>query len=162
MSCIGAIWGRNRPIAEDCACLDISRLKDISGLLPHAHGVYEYDGSTLIYWMNTDGTTLTIAYRTNGHEVQQQIDITTIAVHLKNVASRKYFLCPFCEKKCCKLYLSKRRYEMACVKCGNLCYELQAHHNHNIYYLLMKNAKEERVHYEKWRRRHAKRHPNGN
>jgi len=158
MSRLSTIWGRNRPVAEDCACLNISLLKDIGGLACSAQGVYERDGSRLAYCMDESGTLLSLSYVYQGVPVQQCISIVIMPVQLKNVATRKYFLCPICEKKCCKLYVSNKRYEMACVKCGNLCYELQVHHNHNIYYRFMRAEKAEKIYYEKWQRRYAKRH----
>jgi hypothetical protein len=140
-------FGRNKPLAEDCVRLCVYELQRAGVFVDGSSGILQWDSNSCTFAYSHDMLVLAGRSVTNGGEGQaftQRIRLTTIPLHWKHGTARRCFICPQCGHKCYMVYLAPRRRAYACRECCNLAYELQCHHNANLFYRYWKAIMEER------------------
>ena len=114
-------WG-GKAKCENCPTIDIRRLTRENLLKPINTFVWSWsDGSTVSAKVHAQA--LEFRYATNLKPMQSYwVQIAQTACNYGG--TRSWFICPYCEKQCAKLY--ERNARFACRTCQRLSYQSQA------------------------------------
>lgn len=131
MSRGGSRYGAGRPATrpriEDCAVLDVRRLRGIGALLAGDHGAVDIGpGQRPRLWYRTQGNVLVLRRAPEG-DVIQSVRIDSTRANL-GVGQRWWLCCPreACGRRCMRLYWPPRSANgFACGRCARVTYPSQ-------------------------------------